>query len=713
MRLIDRVKGMFQTAPAPVPPLLRGLTQEVAYADPYRLFSDGTTQYNPSVLVTRQGLQVFDKMRQDDQVKAALAFKKHALLSSGWEVVSPKGQSEDWEVRMFVVDMLKSLDGTLYEALYAILSALDYGYSVTEKIFVEEENRLALKRLKTCKPHSFEFISDEYGNLTELRQSKTFSGYAFGQGQPLPMDKFILFSNQKEFGNHYGISDLEAAYRPWLIKDNSYKWLSMALERRGIPALFALYDAGKYHPAIIRDLKDVLTNLQASTVGVIPRTEKDSLEFYEPKTIADTKNIFTDCINMFNNDISRALLMPGLLGVTSDGAEGSYARSKVHFDVFIMLVNFLRQRLEDGVMFEQVIRPLVDLNFPGVRDYPIFRFLPISEDNQLDLLDKWVELTKVGAVGMTKEDEAHVRQIVKFPERQGVAAQTLKTKEYAMEFAAPDFKVIEEGLDEIEAWSGAALILLLKEARDALIKFVERNADNLPTLTQDIKLKGMGEVQSVIGEMLRRGYDLGYRAVKSEISGREEMQGAFTPTEALKYLNQKKLWVSGVLKDDVLNEVRAVLFNAVKTGELQAETRLKLYGVFEQYVGMEGVLKEPEKLITPYRLETIIRTNVTESLNHGRVTGAMEASKFLHGMRYSAVLDARTTEQCRALHGQIFAMDDPALLRFTPPLHFNCRSVLVPVPKSVQVKAGDFVSPALAGKVNGLVPASFGGSAGK
>ena len=79
-----------------------------------------------------------------------------------------------------------------------------------------------MKRLKTCKPHSFEFISDEYGNLTELRQSKTFSGYAFGQGQPLPMDKFILFSNQKEFGNHYGISDPEAAYRPWLIKDNSY-----------------------------------------------------------------------------------------------------------------------------------------------------------------------------------------------------------------------------------------------------------------------------------------------------------------------------------------------------------------------------------------------------------------------------------------------------------------------------------------------------------
>ena len=57
-----------------------------------------------------------------------------------------------------------------------------------------------------------------------------------------------------------------------------------------------------------------------------PRTEKDSLEFYN-QDYRGYKNIFTDCINMFNNDISRALLMPGLLG-RRPTAGGSYAAVK-------------------------------------------------------------------------------------------------------------------------------------------------------------------------------------------------------------------------------------------------------------------------------------------------------------------------------------------------------------------------------------------------
>ena len=49
-------------------------------------------------------------------------------------------------------------------------------------------------------------------------------------------------------------------------------------------------------------------------------------------------------------------------------------------------MNFLRQRLEDGVMFEQVIRPLVDLTFRQA-GLPHIQISTISEDNQLDLLD--------------------------------------------------------------------------------------------------------------------------------------------------------------------------------------------------------------------------------------------------------------------------------------------------------------------------------------
>ena len=49
------------------------------------------------------------------------------------------------------------------------------------------------------------------------------------------------------------------------------------------------------------------------------------------------------------------------------------------------------------------------------------------------------------------------------------------------------------------------------------------------------------------------------------------------------------------------------------------------------------------------------------------------------GMEYSAVIDDRTTPVCEELDGKIFLMGSPELDRLTPPNHFNCRSVLVPV----------------------------------
>ena len=55
---------------------------EIALSDPTRMFrASPVPMFNPSVLVTRKGLDVFDLMRRDDQIKAACWFKKMAVLA--------------------------------------------------------------------------------------------------------------------------------------------------------------------------------------------------------------------------------------------------------------------------------------------------------------------------------------------------------------------------------------------------------------------------------------------------------------------------------------------------------------------------------------------------------------------------------------------------------------------------------------------------------
>jgi SPP1 gp7 family putative phage head morphogenesis protein len=82
------------------------------------------------------------------------------------------------------------------------------------------------------------------------------------------------------------------------------------------------------------------------------------------------------------------------------------------------------------------------------------------------------------------------------------------------------------------------------------------------------------------------------------------------------------------------------------------------------------------------RTKIIARTESNKAFNWGR-RYRFDQSKAIAGYRYSAILDERTTEICQALHGHSWAITDPALDQHTPPNHFMCRSVIVPISKYV------------------------------
>jgi SPP1 gp7 family putative phage head morphogenesis protein len=81
---------------------------------------------------------------------------------------------------------------------------------------------------------------------------------------------------------------------------------------------------------------------------------------------------------------------------------------------------------------------------------------------------------------------------------------------------------------------------------------------------------------------------------------------------------------------------------------------------------------------------TILDTAMATAWNTARMQSYAElenaagtSSVDIVGYQFLAVMDEYTTEQCAELHDEYFKADDPSLPR--PPLHFNCRSQLVPV----------------------------------
>ena len=223
----------------------------------------GIPDYNPDDLAGRKGLQIYRKMRDDDQIKAVLSMKKFARLMTPWEIQPASQDAKDIEIADFVRINLENLSGTFEDSLLNILTALDYGYSLTEKLWYRIERgtfvgKIGLKALKTREPFYYQFESDIYGNLREdgviylgpgmmeqVVQNKIENTLPnrgiFSYGSRLPVDKFVIYSYNKEFSNWYGRSDLRAAYRSFWSKEILIRFMNIYMERFGMPTHVGTY----------------------------------------------------------------------------------------------------------------------------------------------------------------------------------------------------------------------------------------------------------------------------------------------------------------------------------------------------------------------------------------------------------------------------------------------------------------------------------------
>lgn len=85
-------------------------------------------------------------------------------------------------------------------------------------------------------------------------------------------------------------------------------------------------------------------------------------------------------------------------------------------------------------------------------------------------------------------------------------------------------------------------------------------------------------------------------------------------------------------------------------------------------------------------METTAETLIGFAYNGGWFNGFSRpgVAEQLTGWRFSATLDSKTTRICRVRHGTKILAADAWRQWNTPPLHFNCRSVLLPIFKDFQ-----------------------------
>jgi hypothetical protein len=182
MRIVDSVRK-FLTKETAKPPDAAVPKGEVGYASASFIYQGKDfTKYNPDVLYSFKGAQVYDKMMTDDQVKAVMEFKQGAVVSRGYylDVEKDEETGEPDEAQEEIADffdcVLHKMDGSVTDKLIEILSAMKYGFSVCEKIFqpIEYDDSIywGLKDIK-LRPFSSMLtgmVVDQHGNLTGIKQ---------------------------------------------------------------------------------------------------------------------------------------------------------------------------------------------------------------------------------------------------------------------------------------------------------------------------------------------------------------------------------------------------------------------------------------------------------------------------------------------------------------------------------------------------------------
>lgn len=678
----------------PIDDLMANLIEETYFKSPY-VTDTYLAPYNPDDLYQKHwDYSIYEKMLQDDQISVCMQLKKDLVLGDGF-LIQPQSEDQDELADFLKSCLMDRYEGDFVEDLEEILTAYDFGFSLTEKVFKVEEEMLALKNLVTRHPASWLIHTDPKGKISKFEQ-RTSAG-----DLEIKPTSLIHMINSKRFQNPYGYSDMRAAYNAWFTKLHIVRYLSIFLEKAASPIPVGRYD--KNAPEGTGDrLLNILKKFQSKTALAIPKDLE--IEFLEAK---NTGEAYRNSIHMFNMFIGRALFIPDLLGFTgSETGGGSFSLGKEQINIFFLHIQRRRNSLENLIQ-KEIINPIIKYNFGNVENPPQFKFKPLDDLRALEFAKLWLEAVKGKFYEVTDEEINHFRKLVKFPEGEIIRPEAVnpnapldpndpeleqkeveekddkeekpeqKEEEEKKEFAKAfdqtpgdyhkkvNFKAIKTKLDDYDTslMNEVAPVVrkMLLDLNDQIEKKKIIQNQNVGRI-DDLSLKYKKELKQIIKNSFFGLYKDSAAQAQTEIQKSDYAKKPLAEDKFLEVLDAEVFNFIGDYEYAILKRTRVELIAAIKDGK-------PLSSVI-------GVLSDELKPLADVALERYARTKHTEVMNNGRKE-FFDSTGVVSGYQYSAIMDERTSEICSGLHGKFFkAGDEPV-----PPMHFNCRSTLIPITK--------------------------------
>jgi SPP1 gp7 family putative phage head morphogenesis protein len=131
----------------------------------------------------------------------------------------------------------------------------------------------------------------------------------------------------------------------------------------------------------------------------------------------------------------------------------------------------------------------------------------------------------------------------------------------------------------------------------------------------------------------------------------------------------------------------------VRQGVINGETNERIVGRIVGRAGEPGILDAAKR-----NARALVHSSVMSAANDARLATYRKNSRLIAGVRWLATLDGHVCPRCAALDGQAWDLDGNKLkgtkVEFqAPPIHWNDRCVLSPIPKSFRDLGIDIPEP--------------------
>lgn len=340
------------------------------------------------------GDDLYERMKADPQVRSDLNTIKFTVTNGGLNSSLPVGEEDKEynlavEIKLFCDYTTTNLKKPfLTKTARNMLDALAFGNKVAEKVYrLPEERELAafpklkergtalfLDRMKVKPRRSVAFVVDGYMNVLGLaaaqpgvRYTSTVASQALKPEDLLPLSKFAILTFGEADEDPRGQSILRTAYNAWWMKMQTWGEYLAYLTRFASPsiALFMPEDAQTYKQLNEDNVEEEIdpwtqaeTALQALKGGSYGIFSFGST--LQPIEMSGEGGAFTTAIDLFNREISKAILLQTL--ATMEGKHQARAASSTHENVLDMVIGYVKTALEEFIK-DQIWKPAIEINY--------------------------------------------------------------------------------------------------------------------------------------------------------------------------------------------------------------------------------------------------------------------------------------------------------------------------------------------------------------